>query len=353
MPRLKQISIALVTITIGVIIVLPQLSQNSVHLCANSELDSLHGVNQILLKDFHPTALNSIEIVSPSHRLNFEGITDIGQSEPNQTLLITTQNQIMMWDTNDNQLSTIGEFNGGSSVQMSSDGKKLLIFNDDHINLWNVKDNVVEYTKLYKELSTLALSNKATLFAFGTVMQTITLVDVQTSNHIWTINAHNLPLSLTFNKDDTLMAYGTHGDNDLLGDIIVGIVDINAPANTIIFTGHNGAITSLDFHPHSSLLASGSRDTQVKLWDFCTNKLVKTLEGHNDRITSLAFSPNGQFLAAVDSTGIIKFWEVSSGQEVAALTTDIIDIREILFDNHGSYVTARTDSNVYVWNFPS
>jgi platelet-activating factor acetylhydrolase IB subunit alpha len=44
------------------------------------------------------------------------------------------------------------------------------------------------------------------------------------------------------------------------------------------------------FHPEYSLLASCSEDATIKLWDFETGALDKTLKGHTATINFIDFS---------------------------------------------------------------
>ena len=46
------------------------------------------------------------------------------------------------------------------------------------------------------------------------------------------------------------------------------------------------------------MLASGSKDATIRLWDVKTGAVLRTLEGHSGRVESLAFSPDGRTLAS-------------------------------------------------------
>jgi len=75
--------------------------------------------------------------------------------------------------------------------------------------------------------------------------------------------------------------------------------------------GWNGAICSghcLAFTPDEQLLASGSYDNTIKLWQVSTGRLLNTLSGHKNSVMSVAFSPDGR-LASGDWDGVIKLWE--------------------------------------------
>src|SRR5262249_24713691 len=91
----------------------------------------------------------------------------------------------------------------------------------------------------------------------------------------------------------------------------------SSPADTpkvrAILRGHKGSIMSIAFSPNGKLLASGSRDGTVILWDVATGKSVKRLEGDRvplDGIMLVAFSPDGKSLAAAGWHGTVTIWEI-------------------------------------------
>ncbi|PLZ57433.1 hypothetical protein CBP24_10530 [Fischerella thermalis WC439] len=58
------------------------------------------------------------------------------------------------------------------------------------------------------------------------------------------------------------------------------------------------------------MLASGSADGTIKLWNIQTKEEICTLTGHTDEVYSLAFSPDGQILASGSADGSIRIWLV-------------------------------------------
>ena len=62
--------------------------------------------------------------------------------------------------------------------------------------------------------------------------------------------------------------------------------------------GHHDCVNSVAFNPNGSLLASGSNDKTIKLWNLETKTKIATLKGHDHWVNSVAFNPNGTLLAS-------------------------------------------------------
>jgi len=61
------------------------------------------------------------------------------------------------------------------------------------------------------------------------------------------------------------------------------------------------------------MLASGSDDRTVKLWDVANGKLLRTLAGHENVVLSVTFDQSGYMLASGSSDKTVMLWHVDSG----------------------------------------
>lgn len=82
--------------------------------------------------------------------------------------------------------------------------------------------------------------------------------------------------------------------------------------------GHTGPINSVSLHPTYSLVASGSDDATVKLWDFESGEFLRTLKGHVDTVTHVSFDRcSGRLLASASADLTMKLWEWKEGANIA------------------------------------
>jgi hypothetical protein len=85
----------------------------------------------------------------------------------------------------------------------------------------------------------------------------------------------------------------------------------------LCLSGHGQPVWSVAFSPDGKLVATGSADRSVRLWDAATLQPVARLLGHEHGIASVAFSPDGRFLASSSSDRSVRLWDARTSQQRA------------------------------------
>jgi glucose repression regulatory protein TUP1 len=83
------------------------------------------------------------------------------------------------------------------------------------------------------------------------------------------------------------------------------VLSINEPEEV------DAGVTSVAISRDGRLVAAGSLDMIVRIWDVATGQLIERLVGHRDSVYSVAFTPDGNGLVSGSLDHSLKRWDVS------------------------------------------
>jgi WD40 repeat protein len=116
-----------------------------------------------------------------------------------------------------------------------------------------------------------------------------------------------------------------------------------------------GAIDCLALSPDGKYLALGyrRRDNAVAIWETATGKEIATLRGHDRWILVVGFSPDGKLLASGSADGTVKLWNVATWKEHASLPSPSGSggVTSLAFSADGALLAfGDTGGGVRVWD---
>ena len=136
------------------------------------------------------------------------------------------------------------------------------------------------------------------------------------------------------------------GPNGVTAVIRRNTVVLRGPAGRrIVLEGHRDDVNSVSFSPDGSLVATASRDHDVRIWDVETGEEVVSPLQHNSEVRDARFSPDGRWI--VTAAGRAALFDVRDGSLIMRMQGHEGPLTSVAFDPDGrTIVTAGVDGTV-------
>lgn len=151
--------------------------------------------------------------------------------------------------------------------------------------------------------------------------------------------------AVSWSPDGRMLASGSH-------DSSIKLWDLQAGKRIRTFRGHTHGVRCLSFSPCGHLLASGSSDNTIKVWNVATGEGLMTLIGENDysQIESLAFSSDGQTIVSGGRDRLVRLWDVRSGKQTSVFAGHTHWVSCVAFSPNGQLIASSSwDKTIRLW----
>ncbi|MCB0033228.1 MAG: hypothetical protein KDE51_04390, partial [Anaerolineales bacterium] len=253
-------------------------------------------------------------------------IRDIDISPQGQYVAVATGDGVLVWDTS--TLTQIAELQREenppeATLAFSGDNTSLAVgYADGLIIVWDVASGapLYELAGHKQQITDMEFSRDGRLLASGSLDRTAIIWDIRLREpYVEPITGHSgIVWAVAFHPDSTRLATGSADGTIEVWNTSSGLKNRNTLRNP-----SGEWITSLDYNNDGLLLASGTRDHNIIIWDTIREQIdvdLETLHGHKGIVWDVVFSDNGTQMASISEDNQFIIWNTERQPRVGPIT---------------------------------
>lgn len=283
---------------------------------------------------------------------------------PNGKRVVTATNRIVrLWEIDNpaRPLKTYAQVFGPDrkgnqairSLDVSPDGRRFITTgSDNHVRIWDVESGKVinEWEQSdacnsegYCGPTNARYSPDGRFIAVSDNGGTVKIFD-GTGNFLERSVHHRIEVNaIAVSPDDKLLATGSN-------DAAIKLWDFQTGSLLETFKGHRKKVDWVTFSKKGDRILSGSVDRTVKMWDLKGRIVLDISDAHADEIRSVEFSPDMRRIISASQDRTAKIWDLT-GRLLRTLSGHGYYLRTAFFSpgKGDSIVTASGDGTAIVW----
>lgn len=170
---------------------------------------------------------------------------------------------------------------------------------------------------------------------------------VRTGTNIDNIRAHRTAvLAIAASPNGAILASGSD-------DSVINLWQWKSRSKaqyTRTFVANTSNVLAMDITPDSQTLISGSLDG-IRLWDLRTQRPLYILNRFDMQTYALATNPQGETFASGGKNKVIYLWQIGTGTQIGALMGHTAPIRALAYSPDGKIlVSGSEDRTIKIWD---
>jgi WD40 repeat protein len=177
----------------------------------------------------------------------------------------------------------------------------------------------------------------------------ISAANSATVGPVGTIGDESLAVNaVAISPDNRLLAIGS-------SDRAVRIFNLVTGQEEEPLGSHAGGATSIAFDRGGRTLATGSGIGVVQGWDVDSSEALLPMQRHAGAVESIAYSPVDLTAVSGGADGSVRVYDRGAGDEQAPLDddADTTPVTSVTYSPDGTMVAAAAGASVRLWNFPA
>jgi WD40 repeat protein len=165
--------------------------------------------------------------------------------------------------------------------------------------------------------------------------------------------------AVAFSPDGGLIASGSKDATVRVWDVTTGeeracLVGHRNQVQSVAFTGDGAYVVSGSGNPEmraSDGTLIGETDYTVRVWNIADGTEVARYEGHRGMVHCVAVSPDGRRVASGDSEGVVRLWDIRGGSELESFNAYGESVHRLKFSPDGRLLFSSSfEGIVRVWH---
>mmetsp|Transcript_15472 Transcript_15472/g.43284 ORF Transcript_15472/g.43284 Transcript_15472/m.43284 type:complete len:376 (+) Transcript_15472:1674-2801(+) len=242
-----------------------------------------------------------------------------------------------------------------TTLDWNSDGSLLATGSyDGQARIWSPEGQLLHTLSRHKgPIFSLKWNSTGQYLLSGSVDKTAVVWDTTTSTVKQEFAFHKEPtLDVDWRDEDSFASCST--------DRMIYVCKLNSPNYLRCFQGHRDEVNAIKWDPSGSLLASCSDDHTAKIWTLKGDACVQDLREHQKEIYTIKWSPGGPgsanpnaslVLATGSFDATVRLWDPETGQCSHVLDKHLDPVYSVAFSADGRFLASGSfDRCLHIWS---